>query len=832
MSTWLDRLHPSISTSSSVVCHARLEYGVSQLLHSLDIPERQLIWLEVTAADNDIALGNKLAARVNQVFQAQLLSSFGLHYNFDILQTLLPHIGPITLALTRAELAPEAAQLFLSRSVLNSSDHTYRAVIQTETSAGLELPESTVVLTTDDLKLRQEEALELAGNRVSRGDVYKLLTESQGAYDKFLFLLAKKLELSVHLSPGPQGPRILFDTLPVKPAALLNVLMRQKRWIEALELAVEVLPEQVITVLEKACHCYHENGLHERLLHLLDKLSPDLKAHELVRYWRLQAAFRLGREGEQRREVEAYLQEHEAPALRALAAGVFVPTNRKEALRAYKVEKTPFTAFMLGRLTYGKQGIALLKESITLAEKQGEPYEIVRNAGALAEKLIARGDYHEAAEWGDWAVTEFKRLGVQDGQLYLQLVNQWAYARILTGNVAGLEPILSQNEKQLSKTYPDLAGLFRSTLGDYFLVASQPSQALIYYLKHYESSPRYLKGFAVVNLVRAYLDIGKNQEAFAVAQATLKMLENESAIYQLPALLASGMAMALIEPLVAREHLLKAQYLLKSQHFAIYEARTSLYLALTYLHAEPTRAKTILERSKKALRVDPTFGLRLLSGPDHIFQPIWAMLSKTNKSQLELKVLGKNEVWYQGEKLKLFPSLLELLTVLAIEQRPLFLEEFTGLVYGEHGKKTTLKANLAKMRRILPISQHPYCITVPYKADVLDISTHLRNGNLLEAVTLYGGALLKFSNAPSIRAKQEEISEALCQYALTTGDIEVLMRLSELIPDDLRLLDKLFYTLDKHDPRASYVKARVEQLRNSWLDVPLRRKKSSKVRSR
>lgn len=49
------------------------------------------------------------------------------------------------------------------------------------------------------------------------------------------------------------------------------------------------------------------------------------------------------------------------------------------------------------------------------------------------------------------------------------------------------------------------------------------------------------------------------------------------------------------------------------------------------------------------------------------------------------------------------------------------------------------------------------------------------------------------------------------------------MRLSELIPEDLRLLDKLSNSLDKSDPRASNVKARVEQVKNSWLESSAKR---------
>ncbi len=819
MRRWLDRLLPSVSTENAVVFHARLEYGISQLLHSLDIPERHLIWIEVSAADNDIALGNKLAARVNQVFQAQLLSSFALQYNFDILQTLLPHIGPITLALTRAELAPEAAQLFLSRT-----DRNYRAVIQSENIAGLQLPENTTIITSEDLKLKQEEALELANNRLPRGEVYKLYSESQAAYDKFLFLLNKQLKLSAHLSPGPQGPRPLFDTLPVKPKELLKVLMRQ-RLIEALELAVEVLPEQVMDVLEKACHRYHENGLHQRLLQLLDKLSPDLQAHELVRYWRLQAAFRLGQEGAQRREVEAYLQEHEAPALRALAAGVFVPTNRKEALRAYKAEKTPFTAFQLGRLTYGKKGITLLKEAITLAEKHGEPYEIVRNMATLAATLTFQGEFQEGESWADQALKTFDSLGVQDGQRRLLIINDWAHARILNGNTAGLEPVLKENEARLSKAYPELAYLFRSTLADFYMATSQPLKAIPYLNQNLEFVSQDFFAIPALNLVCALLEINQVKEATKLSKQAVDLTKHLPEAHHSPALLAYGMTLVSSNPSLAQSCLLDVRKNFMKTHNARSIIQASLYLAINYFqNNNSSKARSILRNANSRINNLSEAGLRLLSGPESVFRPVWSLLGKSKSASLELRLLGKKEVWLEGKPVKLFPSWLEILAVLAIEQCPLTLEELMSRLYEDGGNKITLKSNLARMRQILPISQHPYHIQGEYRADFLDVAFHLKQGRFFDSVRLYGGPLLKNSAAPCIRAKDEELSEALCNYALEQNDIEALLRLSELLPDDLRLLDKLFYSLDKHDPRASYVKARVEQLRKSWSDIPLRRK--------
>jgi tetratricopeptide (TPR) repeat protein len=814
---WVQRQITRLQPSRQAVAFAcPLEYGVSHLIQELDSHEKPVVWLELSSEDQEdvIGLGNKLAEAVNRVFETQLLSSFSYDYNLVLLQSLLPKIGPVTLVVTQAQLVPNFAE-----AVLKLHSKLCRVVIQTETT--LTYPAKGIVIKQTDLALKEKEAIELVGKRLDKTETRQLWKDSKGAYDLFLSRLHQTCKLPPHLLPGPNGPRTLtgFD-IETKPAALLKVLMRKKRWLEALELAAEVFPERVPEVLEEAGHSYHEQGLHKRLFYLLEGLPLPLKAHELVLYWRLQAAFRLGQEGNLRKEVEDYLKKHGAPELRALAAGVFVPTNRKEALRAYKAKKTPFTSFQLGRLTDTEQSIALLKEAVTLAENNGKSYEVVRNAGYLAEKLIARGQFQEAMDWSEWSLKKFDQLGVRDGQRRLRLLNDWAFTRILRGNIAGLEQLLKDNEIQLESAYPDLAELFRSTLGNYLIATSRPSEALAYYQKNLELTPRYLKGFATLNVVRAFLELGMANEALEIARQSMSIVQSEPDDYRLPAFLAVGISLANQQPTTARSYLLEAQKLCNSLYTSYWLAQIALYLALTYVsEGKVTEARKVLLDPNHHVSNLSEAGLRLLAGPENVFRPVWALLSKGKPASLELRFLGKKEVWLEGEPLKLFPSWLEILAVLAIEQRPLELEELMSCLYGDGGNRITLKSNLAKMRRILPISQHPYHIQGSFQADFIDVAYYLKKGNLHEAIKLYSGSLLKFSSAPSIRTKDDELSESLCNYALEQVDVEALMRLSELLPDDLRLLDKLSQSLDKSDPRASNVKARVEQIKSSWSDI-------------
>jgi tetratricopeptide (TPR) repeat protein len=819
---WLKRRAKLFEAQNVIVIDSPMAYGVSHLVQSLESLEKPLLWLELNALDEDdpVSQGNKLAEAVNKVFDANLLS-YGLSYayNLNVLKSLHQVVSPCTLVLSEAQHAPEFAS-----ALLELKNHCTIVLHFDTLPETFELPPGAQVITAKTLELSPEEALELVDKRVKKKAVLELLAKTNFAYDHFLAELHQQLKLPPHLLPGPTGLRMLpgYD-VPTEPATLLKVLVKRKRWLAALELAAQALPEHVPKVLEEAGHAYHEQGLHKRLFHLLETLPEDIKGQEGVLYWRLQAAFRLGREGELRKEVESYLKKNEAPELRALAAGVFVPTNRKEALRAYKAKKTPFTAFQLGRLTDSKQGIKLLQESIKLAEDEGKPYEIVRNMATLAATLVFQGHFQEGASWAEQALKTFDRLGVKDGQRRLLIINDWAHARILNGDIASLEPLLKENESQLSLAYPHLAYLFRSTLADYYLITSQPHKALHYYQHNHINSSQAFFAYVSLDIVRVLLELERVDEAIKIAKQAIDITNRLSQSYHLHALLAYGMAIVSSNLPLAQKFLSKARHGFMEAQDARRVAQASLYLALSYMSTDPSQSRAIIHDPKSCISSLSQEGLRLLSGPGNIFRPVWALLSKGKPAALELCFLGKKEVWLEGEPLKLFPSWLEILAVLAIEQRPLELEELMSCLYGDGGNRVTIKSNLAKMRRILPISQHPYHIQGSFQADFIDVAYYLKKGNLHEAVKLYSGPLLKFSNAPSIRAKDDELCESLCNYALEEADVEALMRLSELLPDDLRLLDKLSQSLDKSDPRAFTVKARVEQVKNSWLNVSAKR---------
>ena len=814
---WLERCLGMLGAGPAAVV-APPEAGAYSLIAALEQPDEPLLWVGFTPEDegDPFGQGRKLEAAIDRKLGRGLLpKGLTAEAGLETLNASLHYLGPLLLAFSGAHHTPE-----LIERLLKMHRSGCRVLLHFEVQPGdLTLPDHVQLITANMLRLTHAEALELAEERLTEPEVRHLHDASGGLAERFMRLLHQKLVLTPYLTPSPDGPRPPSNgASSLRPTALLDLLVKKDRWLDALEVAVHNLPELVPGVLEVAGHHFHAEGLHKRLYILLESLPNDLQQHETVRFWRLQAAFRLGRCEAQLKEVEAYLEHREAPELRALYAGVFAIPHEmalQQAERAYRAKPTPFTAFQLGRLSYGPAALGVLKNSVVLAEQQGFPYEAARNAGALAAKLVWQGAYQEAAGWGQWALREFDRHNINDPQRRLRTVNDWAYARLMTGGLAGLEALLREHEIHLAESHPDLARLFRDTLGDFLTAQGRPVEALHYYRLNFEAATREELPVAALKMVRVQLELGRNEDALATARQALEVTKNVSAEMQAPAQLAYGMVLALNEPVAARAHLQRACAVFAEFRCAYRLAQAELYLAYTHVALGDADVREVLADSFEIIGTLPPSALRLLSGPEEAFRPVWGLWLGEG-SPLELRLMGRKEVWWQGKQIELYPQWLEILTVLAIRGRPLTLEALLAELYGDGGSKSTLKASLSRLRQLLPISSHPYGLTVEVRADFLDVATSLKRGDLNEAIRRYRGPLLLASEAACVREYDEMLAESLRRAALAKQDPEGLLRLSDVFPEDLELLEAASTLLGAGDPRVPMVLARLEQLRRLW----------------
>lgn len=770
-----------------------------------------LVWLELEAADVDdpFSVGVKLSDAVKRALGSRLFPA-ALPYPtaLDFLAANAELLSPLVFAVSGADRDLDVARACLKLHrpgvrVLLAGAFTEGAAEQLRASTTPAL----LALGERDLALTEDEAVGLAAGRLEPGEVGRLLVASGGAYETFAASLHQRLGLPVTAVPSPTGLRVPAGfELPFDPGALLDVLVAKGDWVRAAEVAVTSVPERAAGVLAAAGHVFHERGLHKRLWRLLERLSRGVKDLTGMLFWRLSAAVRLGREGELKDEVEAHLGRFEAPELRALYAGVFLRPD--EARRAAEAQATPLTLYQHGHfLADPAEGARVLRDAVRLAERAGRPYEVARNAGALTARLIDAGAYREAAVWGGWALEHFDRHEVGDTQRRLYLLNNWAYARILLGDTVGLEALLRDGEAYLGQAFPGLLRLFRSTLGNYFVATERPAEALTYYRRNWEAAERWSLGVHGLPMVQALLSLDPPElrAAKEVAERAFYITKDEAWNYHYPARLARGLVLANERPEEAAPFLLA--FLEEPGALAApHAAQATLHLARTHLSAgQPEEAKRLVEAlpNRKDLSLP---GLRLLSGPTRLFGQIdrWCL---GTEAPLELRLLGRAEVTYQGNLLSLAPQQLDLLALLAYHSSGVTVERLLIYLAGDRTNHAALYAAVSKLRQQIPISPSPYALAVPVEADFLEVLSLLKQGQVRAALGRYRGPLLPDSEAPEVCALREMIDEAYRRAALASSDPEVLLDLARSLGSDFEVWEAAIRAMARNDPRRPLAEA-------------------------
>jgi hypothetical protein len=126
---------------------------------------------------------------------------------------------------------------------------------------------------------------------------------------------------------------------------------------------------------------------------------------------------------------------------------------------------------------------------------------------------------------------------------------------------------------------------------------------------------------------------------------------------------------------------------------------------------------------------------------------------------LRLEVLGRTDArlrFHDGSgavEVRLPRRHAELLTVLTAHRAGVTGEQLASLVYADETARTTVRVELARLRRLVGdvIESRPYRLTDgAFSADYLDVADALDRGELAAAVTSYPGPLLPGSDAPGV----------------------------------------------------------------------------------
>jgi len=796
--------------------------GAPYLVDALRSRRRTAWWtLPRAHAGDDVAQGNALAEALNDVLEAPLFSQ-ALPYRAH-LQLLRHHaadLRPLWLAVT-AELAD--APLLGDLTAL--AEAGFGVVIDLRGPDATPPPAwATACLRRgrEDLRLSRAEAAQVAPGGLGRARVAELWRAAEGRFADLMRAAHAAVGLPPLAVPAPAGPLLPADLAEPVPSALaVRALAREGDWTEALELAVLAAPELVDELLRTAGPAFHERGLTRRLHLLLSALPPAYARQERVLEWRLVAAADAGELPSVVADVDAHLALHRAPALRARRAGS-LPHAQGFVLaeQALRDQRTPLTLWQVGRLHPDpRTGVALLEESVRLAEDYGTPHAVARNAGALAARLVHMGEFARARAWAQFALGVFDQHQLRDGARRLRLVNDLAFARLLTGDVAGLRRGLADAAAALTGTMPAVADLYTGTWAAVELVSGDAEASLALLRPLVEGAPRARRAAFAQQAVRALLELERVDEAVRVAEDAVELAGGMGDHARCVARLARGMAHTVRAARAgedadgpafdgARDDLLAP---LASADLA---AELRLPAALYYLLATGGAAHRLPADVAGILAGLHPLALRLFAGPADLFAPIWDAVGDGGP-RLRLRFFGAVTCRWDGAAVDLAPRLAEVALALTLAPGGVSRDRLNDFLTPDDQAPFTsggLRGLLTRLRGLLPVSEAPYRWTVPATADVAEVQGLLAEGRVREAIGLWQGPLLPFSEAPGVREARETLEESLRQAALLSADADALYELADRWGDDLELWEAAAAAMPPGDPRLALALARVRRL--------------------
>jgi hypothetical protein len=809
---WLERQRRRIvEWNGPVLFVGSADWGAASIIRNL-ASRQETIWVRLSNDyfDDLPTQSRLLAESVNRVLGAKVLPlDAPLESLLQMLRQHLSLLGRYTLVLWGAELGHPLAEGLLSLS------DAHRVVLVYGRKKN-EPKDGQLVLTAQDLRLSEADALGIAAGRLPQDKIKQLWELSGGALEPFLSGLHQALKLP---PPSTGEPEEGF------PAAL-EQLLDQKHHLEALAWACQHSPSvvpQLLEWLERYSNTWALLGAaHEHLAHL----PWSLRRQESVLRWRLEAALERSVPADLAAEAEAYLAQHEAPELRALYAEYRSSMGDPEgylhhAEQAVRLLRSPRTLYAYGRalaIRSPEQGRAGLLEAASEAEHAGNWYWAAVIAEALSERLNELGDYRGAAYWAEWGLRTAEREHIVHPTLCNRLLNEWAFSRLLIGEIEGVEERLRQ-ALEAGPTHA-LGRLLQSTLADLLLAQGRTEEAQVLYEELWNTrQQRVMVGRLASLLVRVLLEVGQSDRALELAREALKLTHETTLLQKRRAHLSYGMVLAFRSPNEAIPILEKSMREFEEPMYAWRYAQAALHLTLAHLTlGQVPQAQATLRLAEPALSQLGPLGLRYLAGPEGRFREVLDLMHGEVRPILDLRVLGQNQVRLNGQPLRLGLRATEILVVLALNPTGLSLEQLALALYGDQADQNSTKVHLSGLRKQVPILNRPYRLEAEVKADFIQVLEEANKGDLREAVALYRGELLPISESPVIVEYREYLSEAIRQVVMQSGNLEAILDLVTVEPDDIELWEVAHRSMPADDPRFAMVKTRYEYLERSWYE--------------
>lgn len=749
-------------------------WSAHNFLQRLSRPDQPIIWVDLSARDQSdpVSQGNRLAQAVERAFGSPL---FGLgmpfSYGLNVLQKHQGLLGSFAIGVYGAEYALEMVEALLAMPKLS-------------------------------------QPLVLCFEQPSKQACLKN---------------AWVIDLRPAIKAEPVA--VSEEEQAIERQGIFNVLVVQRKWVEAFEWAVLYFPAQAEQVLEKAANLMWAQGSSERLYRLLGQLPKTPENSLAILRWQFTALLELGREGEMLEDVRAVLNEQPAPELRSLYAISLYRLNDsegalREARQAAEKQTSPLTLYSLGftqQIEEPSVAIPILHDAVRRAELEGKIYESAQSTLALAYALAASGQYRETVDWAGWGLRLFEGENLQSQTLRLALFNEWAFSRVLLGDTAGLESELRSQARHLESAYPNVSSAFKTTIADICLSEGRTQEALkIYQTLWHQIQSRQRYNWLAESYVRVLLEEGSYDLALEVANKAVQLTQDLPKIFHRRAASAYAIALSMVNPVQAVPLLELAFEDSRTPYYAQSSISIQLYLLRAYLiTGETGKAQILTDELREKLGEVSSDGFRLLAGPPREFNDVFSKIEDI-RYPLELQLMGAQKVYWNGVPISLRPRFVEILAVLALNPEGISSEELMLSVYGERGTPETLRSDVSRLRETIPITTKPYRIQVPVKADFLELQRLVSRGKVREALRLYQGPLFPESNAEAIEIERGYLDEALRTAVLRSHDPEALMGLAEKLRGDLEVWEEAVRCLSKNDPRRVLAQARVQNVTTQW----------------
>ncbi len=800
-------------------------WGAPFILAALQRSNPTMVWIELDPGQqgDPVAQGNRFSEAVTRALGGPLFGTgmpFG--YGLAVVAAQRRFLAPLTVVLSGADYGTDFAA-----ALLELQGHGVKVVLQAHgLDLGFAFPAGTLVLGPAELRLSRPEAAALVADSISEADLDTLLDATSGGLDAILQDLAGLLSVATPSGPSPSAANTEALT-DAGYQTLADHLVGHGEWLQALELTVERDPGRVGEMLDIGDDYLWYLGSFERLFQLLSRLEVGERSDPTILRWLLTAALELGRPTTVLGEVAAALSTSDDPELRATYAEALersgdLPGALDHSDQAAAAKRTPLTLAVRGHLLElddPERGVEDLRAALRLAEARENDYWTSFASARLSQGLVAVGCYGAAADYADWGLQLHGRQQYGNSGLWLKLLTQAGFSRIMLDRVAGLESQLRQAAEATSNVHVEIGLRIRSTLAHLLMSEGRTGEALEIYGNLWQSNRhRNVFGTLAPFYVRALLEAGAHAEALEIAQQAANLTEDLPLVYRRGAQLAGGMTMSMMPdpPGTVVTQLEGAVAAFQQPLLAPQRAQAALFLARVQLKLgdEPGARQTLTAAGPIMLELGRP-GLRLLAGPSASFAELLALL-RSPRATLGLHFLDGPRVRFRGEPVNLRRRFLEILAALALHPEGLSAEQLALAVYGEAADPATATADITKLRRLIPIASRPYRLDLDVWADFTEVSQLLAGGKAAEALRLYRHPLLVASESPAIAAHRDLLEETLRRAALTAGDAGVLLDLAQRLGDDLEIWEAVLAALPPNDPRRVGILARVERVRNDY----------------